>query len=146
MTTVDWLILFFVVFCLVASFFFSGSETALTASSRATMLRLAKDGDAKAGIVTRLLEAREELIGAILIGNNVATIVASTLATGLMLKFFGENGLLAATVIMTVLVLVFCEVLPKTAAIDSPDRIALSVARPMRTVVRLLAPVLAAIY
>ena len=146
MTNVDWLILFFVVFCLVASFFFSGSETALTVSSRATMLRLAKDGDAKAGIVNRLLEAREEMIGALLIGNNAATIAASTLATGLMLKFFGESGLLAATVIMTVLILVFCEVLPKTAAIDSPDRIALAVARPMAWVVRVLAPVLSAIY
>src|SRR5262249_31792864 len=146
MTAIDWLILGIVVFCLVASFFFSGSETALTASSRATMLRLAKDGDAKAGIVNRLLEAREELIGALLIGNNVATIVASTLATGLMLHFFGESGLLAAAVTMTVLVLVFCEVLPKTAAIDSPDRIALAVARPIQWVVRLLAPVLTAIY
>ena len=146
MTNVDWLILFFVVFCLVASFFFSGSETALTVSSRATMLRLAKDGDPKAGIVNRLLEAREEMIGALLIGNNAATIAASTLATGLMLKFFGESGLLAATVIMTVLILVFCEVLPKTAAIDSPDRIALAVARPMAWVVRVLAPVLSAIY
>jgi Mg2+/Co2+ transporter CorB len=146
MNTVDWLIFGIVAFCLLASFFFSGSETALTASSRATMMRLAKDGDPKAGIVTRLLEAREELIGALLIGNNVATIAASTLATGLMLKYFGESGLLAATVIMTVLVVVFCEVLPKTAAIDSPDRIALAVAPAMRWVVRLLAPVLAAVY
>jgi Mg2+/Co2+ transporter CorB len=146
MTTVDWLILIVVALCLLASFFFSGSETALTASSRATMLRLARDGDAKADIVNRLLEAREELIGALLIGNNVATIVATTLATGLMLKFLGETGLLAATVVMTVLVLVFCEVLPKTAAIDSPDRIALAVASPIRWAVRLLAPVLAAVY
>jgi Mg2+/Co2+ transporter CorB len=146
MTTVDWLIFGIVAFCLLASFFFSGSETALTASSRATMMRLAKDGDPKAGIVTKLLEAREEMIGALLIGNNVATIAASTLATGLMLKFFGESGLLAATVIMTVLVVVFCEVLPKTAAIDSPDRIALAVAPAMRWAVRLLAPVLWAIY
>ncbi len=146
MNTVDWLIFGIVAFCLLASFFFSGSETALTASSRATMLRLAKDGDPKAGLVNRLLEAREELIGALLIGNNVATIAASTLATGLMLKFFGESGLLAATVIMTVLVVVFCEVLPKTAAIDSPDRVALAVAPAIRWVVRLLAPVLWAVY
>jgi len=146
MTTVDWVIFVVVALCLLASFFFSGSETALTASSRATILRLAKDGDPQAGIVNRLLEAREELIGALLIGNNVATIAASTLATGLMLKFFGESGLLAATIIMTVLVVVFCEVLPKTAALDSPDRIALAVARPTALVVRLLAPVLAAIY
>ncbi len=146
MSTADWLVLAVVVLCLLAAFFFSGSETALTASSRATMLRLAKDGDAKAGIVNRLLEAREELIGALLIGNNVATIAASTLATGLMLKWLGPSGVLVATVIMTVLVIVFCEVLPKTAAIDAPDRFAMAVARPIRWVVRLLAPVLAAIY
>jgi len=146
MTAADWLTLGIVALCLLASFFFSGSETALTASSRATMLRLAKDGDAKAGIVNRLLEARDELIGALLIGNNVATIAASTLATGLMLRFFGEAGVIGATITMTILVVVFCEVLPKSAAIDAPDRIALAVARPIGVVVRVLRPVLAAIY
>ena len=146
MSTGDWLILFFVAFCLLASFFFSGSETALTASSRATMLHLAREGNAKAGIVARLLEARDELIGALLVGNNVATIAASTLATGLMLRWFGNEGLIYATVTITVLVVVFCEVLPKTAAIDAPDRVALAVARPIAVVVRLLTPVLAAVY
>ena len=146
MSTADWVTLAAVVVCLLAAFFFSGSETALTASSRATMLRLAKDGDAKAGIVNRLLQEREELIGALLIGNNVATIAASTLATGLMLEWFGAGGVLAATVVMTILVIVFCEVLPKTAAIDAPDRFAMTVARPISWVVRLLAPVLAAVY
>ena len=146
MSTADWLVLAAVAVCLLAAFFFSGSETALTASSRATMMRLAKDGDPKAGIVNRLLEARDELIGALLVGNNVATIVASTLATGLLLKWFGSSGVLAATVIMTVLIVVFCEVLPKTAAIDSPDRFALTVARPIAWMVRLLTPVLAAVY
>jgi Mg2+/Co2+ transporter CorB len=146
MTAADWIVLLAVGVCLLAAFFFSGSETALTASSRATMLRLAKDGDVKAGIVNRLLEEREELIGALLIGNNVATIAASTLATGLLLKWFGSGGVLAATIIMTVLIVVFCEVLPKTAAIDAPDRFALAVVRPIRWVVRLLTPVLTAIY
>src|SRR5258708_31759165 len=110
------------------------------------MLRLAKDGGPKAGIVNRLLEACEQLIGALLVGNNVATIAASTLATGLMLKWFGEVGVITATAVMTVLIVVFCEVLPKTAAIDSPDRIALAVAPPIDTVVRLLTPVLAAVH
>jgi Mg2+/Co2+ transporter CorB len=146
MTTADWLTLAIVAICLLISFFFSGSETALTASSRATMMRLAKDGDPKAAIVNRLLEAREQLIGALLTGNNVANIAASTLATGLMLKWFGDSGVITATVVMTVLVVVFCEVLPKTAAFDSPDRIALMVARPMSVVVRLLTPVLAAVH
>ena len=146
MSTADWLVLAAVAVCLLAAFFFSGSETALTASSRATMMRLAKDGDPKAGIVNRLLEARDELIGALLVGNNVATIAASTLATGLLLKWFGSSGVIAATLIMTVVIVVFCEVLPKTAAIDSPDRFALTVARPIAWMVRLLTPVLAAVY
>ncbi|NVO17156.1 MAG: HlyC/CorC family transporter [Rhodoplanes sp.] len=141
----DWLIVTAVLLCLLASFFFSGSETALTASSRAAMLRLARDGNSRAGIVNELLAARERLIGALLIGNNVANIVASSLATGLLLAWFGEVGVVYATVIMTVLVVVFCEVLPKTAAFDNPDRIALSVARPIALAVQLLGPVLGAI-
>jgi Mg2+/Co2+ transporter CorB len=145
MTAADWFTLIAVAFCLLVSFFFSGSETALIASSRAAMLRLAKDGNARAGIVNRLLEAREQLIGALLAGNNVANIAASTLATGLMLKWFGEAGVITATAIMTFLVVVFCEVLPKTAAIDSPDRIALAVARPIEVVVRFLTPVLSVV-
>lgn len=141
----DWLIVTAVLLCLFASFFFSGSETALTTSSRAAMLRLARDGNPRAALVNDLLAARERLIGALLIGNNVANIAASSLATGLLLAWFGEVGVVYATVIMTVLVVVFCEVLPKTAAFDSPDRIALSVARPIAATVRLLGPVLGAI-
>src|SRR5262245_17792729 len=143
MTVSDWVTLIAVLICLLVSFFFSGSETALIASSRAAMSRLAKEGNAEAGIVNRLLDARERLIGALLIGNNVANIAASALATGLMLAWFGEFGVVYATAIMTVLVVVFCEVLPKTAAIDSPDRFALVAARPLDSAVRLLTPVLA---
>ena len=146
MSNADWFALLAVVVFLLASFFFSGSETALTASSRATMLRLAKDGDPNATIVNRLLEARERLIGALLVGNNVATIAASSLATGLMLSWFGDVGVIYATAVMTVLIVVFCEVLPKTAAFDQPDRIALRTARPMSLFVRVLSPVLAAIH
>jgi magnesium and cobalt exporter, CNNM family len=146
MSTADWLIFFFVVLCLFGSFFFSGAETALTATSRATMLHLAKEGNPRASVIARLLEARDDVIGALLVGNNVATITASTLATDLMIKWFGNRGLLVATVTMTVLVVVFCEVLPKTAAINAPDRIALRIARPIAFVVRVFTPVLAAVY
>ena len=90
MTLSDWLTLLAVLFCLFMAFFFSGSETALTASSRGTMLRLAKSGNASAGIVNRLLESRQRLIGALLIGNNVATIVSSVLATALLHNWFAR--------------------------------------------------------
>jgi Mg2+/Co2+ transporter CorB len=142
MTLADWFTLTAVLFFLFMAFFFSGSETALTASSRGTMMRLAKSGNPKAAIVARLLEHRQRLIGALLIGNNVATIVSSALATGLLLSWLGEVGVIYASVTMAVLVIVFCEMLPKTAAIATPDRYALSVARPLDRVVRVLGPVL----
>ena len=145
MTYEDWLGLAAIVVCLLLSFFFAGSETALTASSRAAMLRLAQDGNRKAGVVNRLLAARERLIGALLLGNNAVNILASALATSVFLDWFGDVGVLYATAVMTVLVVVFAEVLPKTAAFNAPDRIALMVARPMDWVVRLLGPVLKAI-
>jgi Mg2+/Co2+ transporter CorB len=142
MTTPDLIIIAAVLICLFVSFLFSGSETALTASSRAAMMRLEKNGNRRAGIVNRLVAAREQLIGALLIGNNVANIAGSTLATGLFLAWFGDVGVVYATVVMTVLVVVFCEVLPKTAAFNDPIRFALIVATPMRFVVRVLGPVL----
>jgi Mg2+/Co2+ transporter CorB len=128
--------------CLALSFFFSGSETALTAFSRARMLRMEKAGNRRAAIVNRLLDARERLIGGILLGNNAANIAASSLATGLMLMWFGDVGVVYATFAMTVIVVVFSEVLPKTIAINAPERIALLVAWPIEWVVKILGPVL----
>ena len=142
MTTNDWLSLVVVLICLLLSAFFSGSETALTASSRASMARLDKHGNRRAAIVNKLLAQRERLIGALLLGNNVANIAASALATGVLLAWFGNAGVVYATALMTVLVVVFAEVLPKTAAFNAPDRIALAVAKPMEWVVRLLGPIL----
>jgi len=142
MTALDWLSILVIVLCLLLSFFFAGSETALMAFSRARMLRLEKKGNRNAGIVNRLLEARERLIGALLLGNNAVNIAASSLATSLFLVWFGEVGVLYATIIMTVLVVVFAEVLPKTVAINDPDRMALASAKPIRWAVRLLGPVL----
>jgi Mg2+/Co2+ transporter CorB len=145
MTFDDWMTLGAIFLCLVLSFFFAGSETALTASSRAAMLRLEQDGNRQAGAVNRLLAVRERMIGALLLGNNAVNITASTLAAGLFLSWWSEYGVFYATVVMTVLVVVFAEVLPKTAAINAPDRFALMVARPIAVVVRVLVPVLIAI-
>ncbi|HZL62058.1 MAG TPA: HlyC/CorC family transporter [Pseudolabrys sp.] len=141
----DWLALVTVFVLLLLSAFFAGSETALTASSRASMARLEKQGNQRAGIVNRLLEQRERLLGALLFGNNAVNIAASALATGVLLTWFGHAGVLYATVVMTIVVVVFSEVLPKTAAFNAPDRIALAVARPMFWFVKLFGPVLMAI-
>src|SRR5436190_2493850 len=145
MTARDWFALVVVLICILLSAFFAGSETALTASSRASMHRLEKQGNRRAAMVNRLLDGRERLIGALLFGNNAVNIAASSLATGVLLSWFGEVGVVYATVIMTIVVVVFAEVLPKTAAFNAPDRIALAVARPVDWSVRLFTPVLLAV-
>lgn len=130
---------------LVLSAFFSGSETALTAASRARMHTLAEDGSVRAAIVSRLMAMPEQLIGAILLGNNLVNILASALATSLFVSLFGDAGVAYATLTMTALVLVFGEVMPKTFAITYPDRASLAVAPAIRVVVALFGPVTTAV-
>lgn len=141
----NWITFAIVVACLLISAFFSASETALTGSSRASMMRLQKQGSAQAGVVAWLLDRRERMIGALLVGNNLANIGASALATGVLTAWFGDVGVLYATGVMSVLVIIFAEVLPKTVAINAPDRVSLLVARPMTWVVMVLGPVLTVI-
>ncbi len=134
-----------IVALIVLSAFFSGSETALTAASRSRMHALAKDGQKRAGLVGNLLESRERLIGALLLGNNLVNILASALMTGLMLSLFGDVGVFYATIVMTLLLLIFAEVLPKTYAITRPDEAAISVVRPVSAIVWVFAPIVSAI-
>src|ERR1700676_3739401 len=141
----DWLTFSIVIALLLVSAFFAASETALTGASRASMLRLSKLGNRDASVVSSLSATRERLIGALLLGNNIANIGASALATGIFTAWFGEVGVLYATAVMTVLVVIFAEVLPKTIAINAPDRVALLVARPITVVVYLLGPLLTVI-
>jgi Mg2+/Co2+ transporter CorB len=145
MTFVDWLTVAAILICLVISAFYSASETALTASSRAAMARLEKQGNRDASIVNRLLATRERFLGAILFANNLTNIAASTLATGLLLTFFGKTGVLYATLVMTVVIFVVAEILPKTAAFNAPDRMALVVAEPVESTVRWFSPLLRAV-
>ena len=126
---------------LLLSGLFSGSETALTATSKASMHTLEKDGNMRARLVNQLTEDREKLISTILIGNNLVNIFASALATSMFLAAFGQSGVFIATLVMTVLVVIFAEVLPKTIAISQPDRVALLVAPILRPLMTLFAPV-----
>ena len=132
-----------ILFLLCMSAFFSGSETALTAASKARMHKLETDGDRRARRVSLLIKDRERLIGAILLGNNLVNILATSIATSLFISIFGATGLAnaIATATMTVLVLVFAEVMPKTAAIARPEGFAMIVAPVMRWVVFVFAPV-----
>lgn len=126
---------------LILSAFFSGSETALTAASKHVMHQLEQSGDERAGLVNAMHEDKERLIGAILLGNNLVNILASALATSLLIKLFGDNGVAYATLAMTFLVLVFAEILPKTYAIRNANRMALGVAPVLRVVIAVFAPI-----
>jgi len=126
---------------LVASGFFSGSETALTGASRPRIQADAQQGSRPARIVRTLWERKELLIGGILLGNNLVNIAASAIATALFIKLVGEAGTIYATVVMTLLVLIFAEVLPKTYAIHNAEKVSLAVAPLMRVVMVIFAPV-----
>ncbi len=126
---------------LVLSAFFSGAETSVTAASIPRMHTLARQGDHRAELVNELWARKERLIGAILFGNNLVNIMASALATGMLIGLFGDAGVAYATIIMTLLVLVFAEVLPKTYAIHHADRLALGAAPVLKVVVILLFPI-----
>ena len=132
---------------LIFSGFFSSSETALTAASRARMHTAEKDGDRRASIVSKLLNMRERLLGGILLGNNLVNILASVLTTALFTNLFGAGGfaLAMATIVMTILILIFAEVLPKTYAISQPDKLALIVARPINFIVKVFAPIVSVV-
>lgn len=130
---------------LVMSGFFSGSETALTAASRARMHQAARNGSQRAQTVEKLTVDKERLIGAILLGNNLVNILASSLATTALVALFGGSGVVYATLVMTLAVVIFSEVLPKTWAINQPDGFALGVAPVIRPFVAVLAPVTLAV-
>ncbi|VAX08716.1 Co2 transporter containing CBS domains [hydrothermal vent metagenome] len=122
---------------------FSGAETALTATSPSRIHRLAKAGNKRARLVEKLIDNSEKLIGAILLGNNLINILASALTTAFFIRLFGEVGVLYATLVMTILVLVFSEVLPKTYAIANPEKLALKLAPFAKLVVMLFSPAVA---
>jgi Mg2+/Co2+ transporter CorB len=124
------------------SAFFAAAETALTAASRPRMHALESQGDKQAGVVNRLCRHMEQVIGAVLLGNNLVNILASSLATSAFIMLFHDHGVVYATAVMTVLVVVFGEVLPKTYAINNPDKLALLVAPAMRGIVWLLSPII----
>ncbi|MGX9350225.1 HlyC/CorC family transporter [Shimia sp. W99] len=130
---------------LILSAFFSGSETALTAASRGKLRTQADKGNRGAQKALDITEDNERLIGSVLLGNNLVNILAASLATALFTRAFGESGVALATLVMTFLVLIFAEVLPKTYAITAPETAASRVAGTIGIVVRVFAPVVSAV-
>ncbi len=112
------------VVCIVLSAFFSGSETGLMTLNRYRLRHMVKDGHPGAKRADRLLERPDRLIGLILLGNNFVNIFASSIATILAIRLLGEAGIAAAALILTVVILIFSEVAPKTLAALHPEKVA----------------------
>lgn len=126
---------------LLFSAFFSGSETALTAASRVRLLSREKEGNKRAALVNRIREQKDRMIGALLLGNNMVNILASALATSVLIKLFGEAGVIYATFLMTLMVLIFAEVLPKTYAFHHAETMSMRIAPVVRGVIIIFAPI-----
>ena len=142
----DWLLLPAIFALLAASAFFSGSESAFTAANRPRLSWQREEKRPGAGRALRLLDDRDRLIGAILIGNNLANSLATSLAAGFLVVRFGDEGVLYATVAMTVLISFFGEVLPKFYALQDPERNARRAAWPLSLLAAAARPAVAVIY
>jgi len=146
LSNVDVLAAFLVILgCVLLSAFFSGSETALTGASPAHMHSLEKEGDRRAAVVTQLLRHKNRMIAALLFGNTLFNIAGSAVMTSVLIALVGENGAVYATFLMTAVLLMFAEVLPKTLAINHPDRFSLTVARAVHLFVSIFGPLLAGV-
>ena len=139
--TQAWLQLILLVIMLVLCALASASETALTSVSRIKLKNLVEEGDKKAREIEQILANPNVFLSTILIVNSVATIVASSLATILALRFFQAWGDIIETVLLSLLVLIFCEITPKTAAVQNPLRWARALIGPVRGAAWLLRPV-----
>jgi Mg2+/Co2+ transporter CorB len=140
-----WISVGIILFLLVLSGLFSGSETALTAASRGKLRAQADKGSKGAERALAITEDNERLIGSVLLGNNLVNILAASLATALFTRLFGESGVAMATLVMTLLVLIFSEVLPKTYAITNAEAAAGLVSRPISIVVLIFSPMVSAV-
>lgn len=129
------------VLCIVLAAFFAGSETALTAASRARMQQLASGGAKRAKLVTALQASRDQFIGALLVGNTTVSIFISALASTVLFQLMGHSGVAIGAIATTALVLVFGEVLPKTLAINRADKTALAVAPVVYVFIILFKPI-----
>jgi putative hemolysin len=127
---------------LIASGFFSASETSLMSLSKIRIRYMKEDGVKGAKLVSELIENPNKLLSSILVGNNVVNIAATSISTSLFISLMnGQQGVPIATAVMTVLVLIFGEITPKTIAANNSEKIAILVSRPIKLIIFLLTPV-----
>ncbi|MGC9554790.1 MAG: hemolysin family protein [Thermoplasmatota archaeon] len=128
------------IFCIGLSAFFSGSEMAFVSVSRARVRERAKRGDPRARTLDHLLKTPDEVVSAIVVGNNIVNILASVIAGFLATRAFGDIGIGIATAVMTLLIVIFAEVTPKAFGINN-EKMAFRIARPLHILTTIFFPV-----
>ena len=128
MSIITILLIIFLFLLIILSGFLSGSETALTATSKPRILLKLKKGNKRAKYVLKILNNLDNVISALLLSNNLVNILASSLATAILYDLFGISGIFYATLIMTILIVIFAEILPKTYSLNKPTRTSLIIA------------------
>ncbi len=141
LTTTNILYLLLLIILFILSAFFSASETALMRANRYRIRHMAEQGDHEAQRLDAILKTPDKILGTILLGNNFINILASALATAVFIAIFGERGIIYATVAMTVLLLIFSEIIPKTLAAYRANEFSRLVALPMQWIIRALSPI-----
>ena len=126
---------------LLGSGFFSASETSLMSLSKIRIRYMEDEGVKGAKLVGSLIEKSSDLLSSILVGNNVVNIAATSVSTSLFINIFGDGGVAIATAVMTVLVLIFGEITPKTIAANSPEKIAVIVSKPISIIMKITKPI-----
>ena len=126
---------------LLGSGFFSASETSLMSLSKIRLRYMEEEGVKGAKLVSSLIEKSSDLLSSILVGNNVVNIAATSVSTSLFISIFGDGGVAIATAVMTVLVLIFGEITPKTIAANSPEKIAVIVSKPISIIMKITKPI-----
>ena len=131
-----------VVFLLILSGLFSGSETSITSVAKSKVHKLSIRGDKRAKILMNIINKKNDLISSLLIGNNFVNILASALATAILIKFYGDKGVIYSTIIMSLLIVIFSEVLPKSYALLRPEKFALGMAKYLSIFLKIVFPVM----
>ena len=131
-----------VVFLLILSGLFSGSETSITSVAKSKVHKLSIRGDKRAKILMNIINKKNDLISSLLIGNNFVNILASALATAILIKFYGDKGVIYSTIIMSLLIVIFSEVLPKSYALLRPEKFALGMAKYLSIFLKIVFPIM----
>jgi Mg2+/Co2+ transporter CorB len=134
-----------VVLCLMLGAYMSAAETAITGASRPRMHRLAQQGNKRAALVNSLLDRKDEAVSAVLLGNSVVNILSASLTTAVLTAIFGAAGVVYATIIVGIMVVIFAEVMPKTWALLRADRVALILAPSIVVTLAILGPMARAV-